>query len=387
MKILFLSVHPPHGGGSAYSSQELAAGLRLLGHQVLHVAPYKSPTNLAQYPGLLWIPADTYSDLKISPLVRSDIDAAVQTAYLVHGPFDVVILGRECFLWHLPAIRQVHGSRPIVLIVRGGYINRLTGSDPVEPQIKEQLFRFYQDCDLIVCIARYLAKSVQQVVGTNQAIFLPNPIDLPPFHPTTILPPFNCASNYQSQEEPIRLLMAAQLTPRKRPLDTVEIVRILTQQGANVHLTICGDGSERGEMLDRIRSYGLEEKITLMGSVKRQQVLDRMQTVETVLLCSDREGRPRILQEAIAMGKAVVAYDNPGSREVINEWLGQWPLGRLVSIGDPVGASAAILELAAYFRSKPAPLPPPQFPIPMEVLSQYEAILKDLTLTALEAVS
>ena len=387
MRILLLSVHPPHGGGSAHSSQELATGLRDLGHQVLHIAPYKSPTNLANYPGLLWIPAESYGDLKISPLVRSNIDAAVQTAYLVHGPFDVVILGRECFLWHLPAIRQVHGVRPIALIVRGGYINRLTGSEPIEPQIKEQLLSFYQDCDLIICIARYLAKSVQQAIGANQTIFLPNPIDLPPFYPTTNLPPFNCASNYQPGEEPIRLLMATQLTPRKRPLDAVEILRILNQKGAKVHLTVCGDGPERGEMLDRIRSYGLEQKIVLKGSVKRQQVLDCMQWAETVLLCSDREGRPRILQEAIAMGKGIVAYDNPGSREVVQEWLNQSPLGHLVSIGDRVGASEAILELAKYFRSQPEPLLLPQLPNRMEVLYQYQEILQDLTFKALEAVS
>jgi hypothetical protein len=39
MKILLLSVHPPQGGGSAYSSQELACGLRSLGHEVLHISP------------------------------------------------------------------------------------------------------------------------------------------------------------------------------------------------------------------------------------------------------------------------------------------------------------------------------------------------------------
>lgn len=379
MKILFLSVHPPQGGGSAYSSQELAMGLRHLGHQVLHLAPYKNTNNLVEQPGLIWFPGEFRGELKISLQERSNMDREVQNTYLLHGPFDVVILGRECFLWHLPAIRQLHGSRPVIAIARGGYINRLAASDSIEPELKEEIFQLYRDCDLIVCIARYLAKSIQKVVGVNNTVFLPNPIDLPAFNPTTNLPAFKDACNYLERScEPIRLLMAAQLTPRKRPLDAVEIVRILTTQGVNVHLTVCGDGPELKEMLLCIRKYGLEEKIALKGSVQRQEVLDCMNQVETVLLCSDREGRPRILQEAIAMGKAVVAYDNPGSREVLNEWLDRWPLGRLVAIGDTVGASEAILELARYFRSQPQPLPPPILPNPMEVLADYEAVLATL---------
>ncbi|MFB2918029.1 glycosyltransferase family 4 protein [Aerosakkonema funiforme] len=379
MKILLLSVHPPHGGGSAHSSQELACGLRSLGHEVLHIAPYKTATHLAQYPGLMWIQADFPGDLNISAQAQLDIDRQVQAAYLEHGPFDIVILGRESFLWHLEAVRSVHRDKPVVLIVRGAYINSLAGSNSIDIAVKEQLLNLYRGCDKIVCIARHLATSINRVVGVNNTIFLPNPIHLPPFNPTTNLPAFNITSNYdRRQKEPIRLLMAAQLKARKKPLDAVEIVRILVSNGEDVHLTVCGDGPDRGEMLNRIHRYGLEKQIVLKGSVSRQQVLDCLNNVETVLLCSDNEGRPRVLQEAIAAGKGVVAYDNPGSREVVNEWLNQWPLGRLVPIGDIIAASRAISDLAAYFRSKPDPLPPPQLPNPIEVLYQYESMLEGL---------
>lgn len=387
MKILLLSVHPPHGGGSAHSSQELAYGLRSLGHEVLHIAPYKHATNLVQYPGLMWINADFPNDLNITPQALSDIDREVIAAYQTHGPFDYVILGRESFLWHLRAIRRVHHHKPVILICRGAYINRLASSDTIATSLRQELLDLYRGCDKILCIARHLAESIKRVVGVNNTAFLPNPINLPPFNPTGNLPPFNPTSNYQEYTaEPIRLLMAAQLKSRKRPLDAVEIMRILALEGVNAHLTVCGDGPDLAEMLHRIKNYGLQERIVLKGSVSRQQVLDCMNNVETVLLCSDNEGRPRVLQEAIAAGKGIVAYDNPGSREVVNEWLDRWPLGRLVPIGDVTSASGAILELARYFRSKPEPLPPPQLPNPIEVLYEYESMLKNLNVQALEAV-
>ena len=112
MKILLLSVHPPQGGGSAYSSQELAWGLRSLGHYVLHISPYKSATQGVEYPGLLWFTADFPTGLSISPEAKSDIAHYLTQAYLNHGHFDDVILGRESFLWHLPAVRRVHDYKP-----------------------------------------------------------------------------------------------------------------------------------------------------------------------------------------------------------------------------------------------------------------------------------
>lgn len=70
MKILLLSVHPPQGGGSAYSSQELACGLRQLGHEVLHISRYKEITSSVQYHGLLWFKADFPTDIGIRPLAK-----------------------------------------------------------------------------------------------------------------------------------------------------------------------------------------------------------------------------------------------------------------------------------------------------------------------------
>jgi glycosyltransferase involved in cell wall biosynthesis len=163
-------------------------------------------------------------------------------------------------------------------------------------------------------------------------------------------------------------------------------MRILVEQNVDVQLTICGDGSDMAEMLNLINRYDLKKHILVKGRVDRQEVLSCLNHVETVLLCSDNEGRPRVLQEAIAAGKGVVAYDNPGSREVVNEWSTQWPYTRLVPIGDRFAASQAILDLAGYFRSNRQPLPPPQLPKPIEVLYEYESMLKSLKVQSVSGV-
>ena len=367
MKILLLSVHPPQGGGSAHSSQELAVGLRNLGHEVIHLAPYRSETDRPIYPDLIWFAADFPDSLQISPVAQQVMDSYVQQVYLKYGQFDWVILGRESFLWQVPSIRAVHRGA-IAVIVRGAYINKLVGTEAVDPQLRKQLVNLYRGCDRIICIAEHLVTSVQKAVGNAPITFLPNPIDLSAFQAISPQKSF--------LGKPIQILMAAQLKARKRPLDAVEIMHFLVQKGTDCYLTICGDGVDRDQMVELIYRYGLEQRISLKGKLERREVVKHLQETDIVLLCSDNEGRPRVLQEAIAAGKAIVAYDNPGSREVINSWVEPWQLGRLVAIGDPVAAGEAILELAPLLQQNPLPTLP--IPSSQQILSQYEALLQEL---------
>lgn len=86
-------------------------------------------------------------------------------------------MGRESFLWHLPAIRQVDRNKPVVLICRGAYINRLVGSEPVDWKIREQLTALYRGCDLIICIDRHQAESLHRAVGVAKFIFASASLD------------------------------------------------------------------------------------------------------------------------------------------------------------------------------------------------------------------
>jgi len=285
----------------------------------------------------------------------------------------------KVFLWHVPAIRTVHGQAPLLLIVRGAYINRLVSKELIEPSLKNHLFNLYRSCDKIICIARHLVTSVVNGAGSevaNKTIFLPNPIDL---SPALFEKPVEPIARL-TWSDPIRIVMPAQIKGRKRPLDAVHIVKTLVDQGYQVQLTVCGGGADTKKMKDLIASFNLQNQINMTGQIRRDQVLNILQESEIVLLCSENEGRPRVLQEGIAAGKGVVAYDNPGSREVLNEWghnLDAWPLGRLVKIADVNGAADAIANLATHFRSNsPTIYIAPTLPSSMEVLRSWEGIIK-----------
>jgi glycosyltransferase involved in cell wall biosynthesis len=370
VKILFISVHPPFGGGSAFSSRELADGLRDVGHEVVFLAPHG--TRPVEPGTVTWVPAPVPSELMVAPDAIEALDIHVEAVYRTQGPFDAVILGRESFLWQMPTIRRLHGGKPVLLICRGAYINRLAASEPIDAADQARLIDCYRSCDRVICIARHLVGSIERVVGHPRTLFLPNPIALPVFDPDILHRP--------APGDPIRLVMAAQIKERKRPLDAVDIVRTLVGRGLDVRLTICGEGSDMPALTERVERHGLGQRITIRQRVGRAEVLEHLGRAETVLLCSDNEGRPRVLQEAIAAGRGVVAYDNPGSREVVEDWGGNWPLGRMVPIGHITAAADAIQDLAQRMRTA-APPTVPSFPQPADIIGDYDDLLRDLVVT------
>src|SRR4051794_25948548 len=98
MKILLISVHPPFGGGSAFSSQELANGLQGFGYDVVFMAPHGTrPVELGA-PALVWVPAPVPSELMVAADNIAALDRHLEAVYWARGPFDIVILGRESFL-------------------------------------------------------------------------------------------------------------------------------------------------------------------------------------------------------------------------------------------------------------------------------------------------
>lgn len=366
MRLLLLGPHPPYSGGSAYSCKELAAGLRTLGHTVLHLAPSGGKSMHQTYPALHWITCPFQSDEIVLPddWVAA-FDDGIRLVFKEDGPFDVVILGRESFLWNLPCVRSVH-SGPVILLCRGAYLNRLKAGD-ASPDIYQRLYSLYRNCDLIIPIALHLVRPLRDLIGHPRVIFIPNPIDLPVS--------LGRLSVKQSGE-PIELLMAAQLKPRKRPLDAVEIVERLVRSSLRVYLTVFGEGSLLSQFHQEIQMRNLSGHIKYRGTGERSEVLRTMEVSEIVLLCSEEEGLPRVLQEAMALQRGAVAYDNPGSREALTGW----PLGRLVPIGRIDLATDAIQEVSDLMRDETMELPrSPQFR-PAEVLKHYEATLQELAL-------
>lgn len=72
-------------------------------------------------------------------------------------------------------------------------------------------------------------------------------------------------------------------------------------------LVIYGDGPDKDKLTKYVSDNGLEDKVTLMGSVL--DVADRIQTASMFILASDMEGMPNALIEAMSLGLPCITTD------------------------------------------------------------------------------
>ena len=143
---------------------------------------------------------------------QTKINHAVMRICRRLGPFDCVILGRESFLWNLEAVKAANRG-PVMLICRGAYINHLIGDANCFTRVQRRLITFYKKVDIIVCVAGHLVRSLCRISGRVDVRFIPNPIQLPTARPART-----------RRSRIVRLVMAAQLKRRKRPLDALRIL-------------------------------------------------------------------------------------------------------------------------------------------------------------------
>jgi glycosyltransferase involved in cell wall biosynthesis len=104
---------------------------------------------------------------------------------------------------------------------------------------------------------------------------------------------------------------------------------------------------------EMITARGLREQVVVVGF--RRNPYPWMRAAQILVLCSDREGMPNVLVEALACGTRVISTDCPsGPREVLRGDLARWlvPCGRAdalaaamrAALSAPPPEAAAILE-------------------------------------------
>ncbi len=103
-----------------------------------------------------------------------------------------------------------------------------------------------------------------------------------------------------------------------------------------------GDGTNRDSYLDRLSHVGLRDRVTLTGLVPPDEVADSMQGFDMLVHCSQWEGLPRTVVQALLLEIPAVSFDIDGAPEVVIDG----ETGKLISLNDIRALSAAILHLA-----------------------------------------
>jgi glycosyltransferase involved in cell wall biosynthesis len=144
------------------------------------------------------------------------------------------------------------------------------------------------------------------------------------------------------------LLLSVGRLREKKGLDTlIDACAVLRTRGVAFRCEIVGYGDEQPRLAALIARHGLAGRVTLVGKLAREQVIDRYAHAAVYVQPSrvaadgDRDGIPNVLLEAMAMGLPVVATNVSGIPEVVRDQHN----GLLVAADDPGVLADAIERL------------------------------------------
>ncbi|HJZ79651.1 MAG TPA: N-acetyl-alpha-D-glucosaminyl L-malate synthase BshA, partial [Pyrinomonadaceae bacterium] len=178
--------------------------------------------------------------------------------------------------------------------------------------------------DGVTAISHYLKQATKEIFQFDEIEVIPN---------------FVCQTDYQ--RHPAGELRAAlapggeallvhvsNFRPVKRPVDCVEILARVLQQGVKTRLVMVGDGSERPNAEHRARCLGIADSCVFVG--KQPKIVDYLSAADVLLLPSEQESFGLAALEAMACEVPVVASRVGGIPEVIDDG----ETGYLSQVGD-----------------------------------------------------
>jgi glycosyltransferase involved in cell wall biosynthesis len=144
-------------------------------------------------------------------------------------------------------------------------------------------------------------------------------------------------------EGPVRVVLAARMLRDKGVMEFIDAARILCAQGVVVQCVLVGDpdpGNPTSIPQDTLKACAAEGIIQWVGF--QQDMARVLAEAHLVCLPSYSEGVPKVLIEAAASGRAIVATDIPGCREIVEHER----TGLLVPVQNPTALAQAIRQLA-----------------------------------------
>lgn len=191
--------------------------------------------------------------------------------------------------------------------------------------VKKYIFSF---CE------RWCAKFTHKLIAVSQGMkdsYISNQITEPDkieiIHSGMDLNKFTSVTNFTASDwesvvpetshesKPFIVLMLAAFEPRKRQQILIEEISNKIKTTTNICFVLAGEGSELQKCKNLVIERDLQNHVVFTGYYNRPEHLIKISDV--CILCSNREGLPRVIVQYIAGAKPVVITHLPGINEIV----------------------------------------------------------------------
>lgn len=278
------------------------------GHEVIAIAPHDAYSQRLVEAGCLFVPVamekgtNPFTDLRLTWRLYQTYQR-IKPDVVLHYTIKPNIYGAVAAHYaNIPAINNVSGLGTVFIVK--DFISAIA------VKLYKFSFRypakiFFQNEDDRILFLRH------NLVAPAKTDVLPGSgIDLQRFTPATSF----------KRQQPFTFLMIARVLYEKGIIEYIEACRLVNGKHPNVKCQLLGLVDERSR--SGIKKEKLDEWLA-SGVIDYLGITDDVAPViaqaDCVVLPSYREGTPRTLLEAAAMGKPLIATNVPGCREVVQD--------------------------------------------------------------------
>ena len=359
MRILMINHFPLEGSGSGTYTKNLAMQLVSMGHEVCVIMP-ENTVDFPRYDGVRFhpvyftgegsAPADAlpfnfpcFTTHPRSLVAFGDLDEVQLNSYIqafraaiedeiVQFKPDVV---HGQHVWILSSLAVGCGV-PLVLTAHGTDLMGVRSW----PNLRPFAERAIDACSCVICVSKDNEQLVREIFpeaahklvlmsnGYNPAIFKPLGLDA-----SEVLAPYGV-----DVEGRRIVLFAGKLTNFKGVDVLLNAAARYELQAPDVVTVLAGDGELREELEAQAHSLGLQ-RVHFLGNVAQDELCRLYNIADVDLVPSRREAFGLVAVEAMACGTPVVATNEGGLPDFVND-----QVGALVPVNDAQALADAILD-------------------------------------------
>lgn len=309
MRILFNGMYfYPEVGGMEVHMLNLARGFARLGHKVEVVTSNSLRTFRTEiYDDILIIRTPFFGKNLIGWLLTTIFSIIVflkrsKNASIVHGHDIASIL--PCMF------AKVFQNKPFVLTLHSSHFIKVS---------KKFIFKLYlkrgiKGADYVFATSEEIRSIAQGLVPDRDIEALTNPVD------TELFSPERTPAIVKNKDEYL-LVCPRRLVEKNGVHFLIEAMPEIFPK-KNVRLVIAGDGPLRQKIEKRLKELGIEEKVTLLGTVPNEKMPGVLVSADLIVIPSLMEATSIAALESMACGKAIAASRVGGLPEIIDKEVG-----------------------------------------------------------------
>ncbi|MFX1563029.1 MAG: N-acetyl-alpha-D-glucosaminyl L-malate synthase BshA [Promethearchaeota archaeon] len=308
----------PGVGGSGLLATHLAVELAQRGHEI-HLITYEIPyllqegryenvtvdlVNVLEYPLFRYPPYTVALASEMANIAKLHELDLLHVHYAIPHAVSAYLA------------RQITGI-PYVVTLHGSDVHTL-GADPAY----QLATRFaVEAANAVTCVSKHICQTADQTLGIRCKI---NPITN--FIDANRFKSGPCLHGWNHQGK--HLVHVSNFRPVKRVVDLITAFAQIADQIPDAHLLLLGDGPTRSDVERIVCDLDLTERVRYLGF--KRDVETYLRCAQGYALCSELEGAPLSLLEAMSCSLPVVATEVGGIPEIIKDGEN----GLLVPFGD-----------------------------------------------------